>query len=168
MKYSRLDYGLSLLREIVHIIDQQLDKISYNATQVDDADSFGYFDSAEHIIGLGFVACQTYMSSVYGYLRIDKQKALSIGSLHSGGQTKVRMINHAANYWKHNNEWSPDNNSKQRKYIEEAFESVGFPVNIDYPLSGILAEIALPEDARFEAIIRMLELWRGQLQEVVN
>jgi hypothetical protein len=168
MIYTRLDYDLSLLKEIVHLIDRHLDEIIHNATQVDDAESFGYFDSAEHIIGLGFVACQTYMSSVYGYLRIDKQKALSVGPLHSSGQTKVRIINHAANYWKHNNEWSLDNNNKQKKYVEEAFESVGFPVDTDYPLSGVLAEIVFSENAGFEAIIHILELWQKQLQETAK
>ena len=165
MKLSRLDYDLSLLREIAVLLDQQREEIGQAATQVEDADSFGYCDSAEHITGLGFVACQTYMSSVYSYRRMEKPKALSVGPFHASGQTKAQIINHAANYWKHNNEWSLDNNSKQRKHIEEAFESVGFPVNTDYPLSGILAEITDPENARFEAVIRILDVWRSQLQE---
>jgi hypothetical protein len=109
-----VDFDLDLLKQLIRIIDQQLDLISEKATQVDDADSFGYFDSAEHITGFGFVACQTYMSSVYGYLKIEKQKALSIGPFHSSGQTKAHIINHAANYWKHNNEWSLKKSDKQR------------------------------------------------------
>jgi hypothetical protein len=167
MKPSRLDYELSLLREIVLFIDQHLSQIIHNSMQVEDADSFGYFDSAEHITGLGFVACQTYMSAVYGLMGIEKQKALVVGPLHASGKTKVQIINHAANYWKHNNEWTFGHNQKQMKNIEEAFDSVGFPVNTDYPLSGILAEIATPEEARFEAIIHILELWQGKLQEAV-
>ena len=158
-----VDFDLDLLKQLIRIFDRHLDFIRQKATQGDDLDSFGYFDSGEHITGLGFVACQTYMSSVYGYLRLEKQKALSVGPFHSSGKTKVQIINDAANYWKHNNEWSPEKNEKQRKYIEETFELVGSPVNTDYPLSNVLAEIASPEHAAFELIITILELWRNEL-----
>jgi hypothetical protein len=158
-----LDYDLSLLKELIRTIDQQLDQISEKSMQVDDADSFGYFDSAEHFTGLGFVACQTYLTAVYGCLKIEKQHALSMGPLHSSGQTKVQIINHAANYWKHNNEWSLDRNSAQRKIIENTFESIGFPINIEYPLSGVLTEVASPEPAAFEPVIALLEVWTNVL-----
>ncbi len=161
-----LDYDLDLLKELVRIIDQHLEKIRNDATQVDDADSLGYFDSAEHVTGLGFVACQTYMASVYGHLRIEKQMALSIGSLHASGQTKAEIINHAANYWKHNNEWFLDKSEKQRKSIENTFASIGFPVDIDYPLSGVLTEIVSPESTAFKPVIDILMLWRNELSKV--
>ncbi|HCC79693.1 MAG: hypothetical protein A2X25_08960 [Chloroflexi bacterium GWB2_49_20] len=162
-----VDFDLDLLKQLVRIIDQHLDIMCQKATQEDDLDSFGYFDSAEHITGLGFVACQTYMSSVYGYLRIEKQKALPIGPFHSSGQSIVQIINNAANYWKHNSEWSLEKTDKQRKYIEETFEMVGFPVNTDFPLCGVLTEITFPERAAFEPIISILELWRDELRKTV-
>ena len=154
---------LALLRDLIRTIDQHLDHTIQEAMLVDEADNFGYFDRTEHIIGLGFVACQTYMSSVYGYYKIKKQRALSIGPSHSGGLTKAQIINHAANYWKHNSEWLFDKNGKQRKYIEDAFESVGFPVNTDYPLSGVLTEIVFPEFAAFNPILKILESWRDEI-----
>ena len=166
MQYSILDYDLNLLQNLIHIIDQHLDHINKEALQVEDADSFGYFDNAEHIIGLGFVACQTYLSSICGYLKIDKRKALSVGPLHSSGQTKAQIINHAANYWKHNSEWSFDKNSKQKKFVEEAFELIGFPVNTDYPLSGVLTEVVFPDKAAFDPIIKILESWRDDVQKI--
>jgi hypothetical protein len=164
MKYSILDYDLSFLQNLVHIIDQHLKHINTEAAQVDDPDSLGYFDNMEQIIGLGFVACQTYLSSVYSYLKIEKKRALAVGPYHSSGQSKAQLINHAANYWKHNSEWVFDKNSKQRMFVEKAFESVGFPVNTDYPLLGILAEVALPENAAFEPVISVLEAWKDELQ----
>jgi hypothetical protein len=163
-----IDFNLDLLKQVIHIIDQHLAVVSEKATQEDDPDMFGYFDSAEHITGLGFVACQTYMSSVYGYLRIEKKNALSTGPFHSSGQTKVQIINSAANYWKHNSEWSLGKSEKQRKVIEETFDSVGFPVNTDYPLCGVLTEIVSPEYAAFEPIIATLESWRDELIKTVQ
>ncbi len=163
MRHLWLESELEILGKLIDTIDQQLDQICQESTRVDDADSFGYFDSAEHVIGLGFVACQTYMATVYGYLKIEKQKALAAGPRHSGGHTKVQIINHAANYWKHNNEWALDRTTARRQMIEKAFESVGFPVGTEYPLSGVLTEVASPEGAAFQPILQILELWKVEL-----
>ena len=165
MQYSMLDYDLNLLRDLVHVIDEHLDHILKESLQVDDPDGLGYFDNAEHVVGLGFVACQTYVSSVCGYLKIEKRKALSVGPLHPSGQTKVQIINHAANYWKHNSGWSFDKNSKQKKFVEDSFESVGFPVRIDYPLSGVLKELTFPNVVTFESIVKVLEAWKDDLHK---
>ncbi len=158
-----IDTDLELLQQLVLVLDKQLENIIAESREVEDPDGFGYYDIAEHIIGLGFVACQTYMSSVYGYLQIDKKKAISFGPVHSCGQTKMQLINHAANYWKHNNEWPHGKFDKQRKAIEEAFKDIGFPVGRDYPLSNILTEVVSPKTISFSPIIEMLELWRNEL-----
>ena len=167
MSHLILDYNLEHLRALIIFIDQQLQEVSRKSTEVDDADSFGYFDSAEHITGLGFVACQAYMTAVYGYFRIEKDKALSMGPLHASGQTKVQIINHAANYWKHNSEWSLDRSTRQREIIEKTFESVGFPVDREYPLSGVLTEVASPEVVAFKPVIAVLESWKNVLANAV-
>ena len=159
-----IDFDLDLLRQLVHIIDQHLEIMAQESVKVDDPDSFGYFDRMEHLTGFGFVACQTYITSICGSLRIEKQKALAIGPIHSSGQTKVQIINSAANYWKHNSEWILEKSERQRKRIEETFDSVGFPINSDYPLSGLLTELALPEPAAFQPIVSALEAWRDALQ----
>ena len=168
MSYSILDYDLSLLQNLIHSIDEHLEYVIKASVQVDDPDSLGYFDNAEQITGLGFVACQTYLSSVCGYLKIEKRKALSFWPFHSSGQSKVQIINHAANYWKHNSEWVFEKNSKQKEFVEEAFELVGFPINTDYPLSGVLTEVAFPDGATFKSIIKVLETWKAGLGKTIS
>jgi hypothetical protein len=42
---------------------------------------------------------------------------LQLGPKHSDGNTIVKIINDAANYWKHNNEWSLDKTPKRRELI---------------------------------------------------
>ena len=159
-----IDLDLDLLQQLVRIIDQHLELMAQESVEVDDPDSFGYFDRMEHLTGLGFVACQTYMSSICGSLRIEKQKALAIGPMHSSGQTKAQIINSAANYWKHNSEWILEKSDRQRKRIEETVDLVGFPINTDYPLSGVLTELAFPELAAFQPIVAALEAWRDELR----
>ena len=160
-----LDYDLELLKGIVRTIDQHLETINQRSTEVDDADSFGYFDQAEHALGLGFVACQTYISAICGQLGTKKQDALSFGPQHSSGQTVVQIVNHAANYWKHSDEWLLNKNHKKKKYIEIAFEAIGASVETDYPLSNVLMEITSPRKASFESLVELLIIWNEELSK---
>lgn len=157
------DYDLELLKDIVGNVDQYLETINHESMEVDDPDSFGYFDRAEHIAGLGFVACQTYIVAVCGSLGIQKRNAFSFGPQHSSGQTVVLIVNHAANYWKHNSEWFLDKNERRRKDVETAFEAVGFPVGTDYPLNGVLTEITFPQTAKFGSLVELLVNWKEDL-----
>jgi len=137
----------------VETIDKKLAEIIDRSNSVEDPDSLGYFDSAEHLTGLGFVACQAYMTAVYGVLRVEQLKALSYGPMHQRGKSIAQIVNDAANYWKHNNSWSLDKSPRQRKRIENTFNEVGFPVGTEYPLteyplSGVLTELATPYAVR--------------------
>ena len=165
MENAIIQIDLGLLKELVQLIDQQIGKICQLCSEVHDPDSLGYFDRGEHVTGLGFVACQTFMSSVCGNLGFNKKDALDIGPSHSSGNTKAQIINHAANYWKHNNEWDPSKKDKRREDIEKAFESVGFSVDLDYPLSCVLAELSLPGEVRFQSVLGALEVWIDELEK---
>ncbi len=166
IKNFLIHYDLKLLKELVQLIDQQIEKICQLCSDVDDPDSLGYFDRGLVVIGLGFVACQTFMSSVCGHLGVSKGNALAICPLHSSGNTKAQIINHAANYWKHNNEWDPSKKDKRREDIEKAFESVGFSVDLDYPLSCVLTELSLPGEARFQSVLGALDVWKDELEKI--
>ena len=153
-----------LAKELVDTIDQRIEEIIKKCNTVDDPDSLGYFDSAEHVTGLGFVVLQSYITAVYGNIGISKKIALLTGPKHEGGYTIVKIVNDAANYWKHNNEWRYDKNDKRRELIESTFEDIGFPVGIEYPLSGILTELSVPNFASFNAIFEKLQEWSNELQ----
>jgi hypothetical protein len=163
---SVCDFGLDLLVEVLTVIDSQLDTILRGWSDAVEADEFGYFDRAEHIAGLGFVACQAYMTSTYGFISVEKSKALTSGPRHKNGQTVVEIINHAANFWKHYDEWHLDKGTARRDRIIAAFESLGSPVDLDYPLSGILAELAAPQPASFKPLADKLARWRDDLRSV--
>ncbi len=160
----RLMYETDLVKDLILMIDEKLAELIERSNSIEDPDALGYFDSAEHLTGFGLVACQTYMTAAYGILGIAKKDALLVGPRHSTGSTIVSLINHGANYWKHNNEWSVSKNPSQREYTEKAFESVGFPVDLEYPLSGMLTELASPEYASFTPILHKLEDWVRELQ----
>jgi len=160
-----LDFDMDLLVHVAVALDGQLDSITQKSVKVLDADAFGFYDRAEHITGLGFVACQAYMAATYGFIRFPKKVALQVGPQHSpSGRYIADVINHAANFWKHHSEWPLCRDESRQRAIRNAFNDVGFPVDTDYPLSGILTELATPEDARFEVLANRLKLWRDTLQ----
>jgi hypothetical protein len=67
------DQYLEMLTGVLRVLDRELATILdgwQDATE--EADALGYFDRAEHITGLGFVACQAYMTATYGRRKIQK------------------------------------------------------------------------------------------------
>ncbi len=156
-----IENELETLLSLVRLLDKQLGDLSDRSVEVEDADAYGHFDTMEHLVGLAMVTAQTYVATVCGAIALEKRLALKTGPTHSGGKTKVEIINHAANYWKHNNEWSTERSDRRRRAIEEAFDSVGFPVGTDYPLSGVLTELSDPELASLEALARILTEWKA-------
>jgi hypothetical protein len=157
------DPDLDLLAELLLVIDRQLASIRSGCNDPEEADALGYFDRGEHVTGLGFVACQAYMTATRGSLCLDKSRALTVGPSHKSGQSVVAIINHAANYWKHHDEWSLDPSHANANRIREAFNDVGFPVDGHYALSNILAALVDPEPAAFKPLLATLASWRDGL-----
>jgi hypothetical protein len=153
-----------LYKELIETLNSKPEAIVDDINRVYDPEAYGYLDSAEHVTGLGFVTLQTFLTAIYGILDVEKKKALSFGPKHTDGNSVAKIVNDAANYWKHNNEWVFDKSSKRKEFIEDTFKSVGFPIDAEYPLCGILTELSAPKDASFMAIFEKLELWQKNLE----
>lgn len=151
------DFDLESLQEILHVLDTQLETINSEAANYPDADSFGTYDGVEPIIGLGFVACQQYLASTYGYLKVEKGQALLVGPAHRSGMSVAEIINHSANFWKHHEEGI-------RGTTERALQHLGFTSETDYVLSNVLADVVSPEPACFRSLVPLLEAWRDALR----
>ena len=179
-----IDTDLVFLIEILEMLDLKLGQLNIDITEAiscsADPDSLGYFDRGEYIVGIGFCACQRYMSSTYGPIGIEKSKALQLGPNHEGGLSLATIINVAANYWKHIDEWSCiefktndeenelevvmrsiENLSKQQKGTVSAIETV--TAWADYTCANILASIAPGPELKLVELIPVLKEWRSQL-----
>lgn len=159
-----IDYDLDLLTHITALLDAQLDRDCDVAAASPDPEGMGLFDRMEHLTGLGFVACQTYLASVYGSIGIPKDLALPCGPLHRPSLSVASLVNHAANLWKHQDEWALQRNTRARDRIVEAFDDLGLPALGEYPLSGCLAEICHQTEARFRSVLPFLTQWRDTLR----
>lgn len=163
MAHMWIEQEAETLLSLILVLDDQLEKLSSRSIDNEEADAFGYFDTMEHLTGLAMVAAQTYFATVCGAIRLEKRLALAEGPVHRSGKAKTEIINHAANYWKHNNEWGTERTNRRRKAIEEAFDSVGFPVGTDYPLSGVLTELCEPQFASLKVVTDILRQWKSEV-----
>ncbi len=111
------DYDLESLRELTLVLDARLDSIERSIQKYSDADMFG--DSAEAVCGLGFVACQQYLAATASWLGVEKTPALQCSPNHVCGDTIVSIVNHAANYWKHGDEWLLGKTEKQQAKTQD-------------------------------------------------
>jgi hypothetical protein len=161
-----MDINIGLLKDILQVLDKQLETLEQEAAECPDPDSFGIFDQGESTIGLGFAACQQYIAATYGRLRIPKENAIRVGPRHQSGMYTAEVVNHAANFWKHHDEWHIE--GKPNKKVVSAIEKLGFQVTDCYLLTSVLASTVNPEPCRFAPVISLLKIWRDALLVVAD
>jgi len=154
------DLELAFLEKHLSLISAQIDAVVADAKGCTDPDAFGVLDDIESLVGLGFVACQRYLTAAYGWMKITKHAALGVGPTHRSGLTIAEITNHAANYWKHQDEWRSEKKTKRQERTEAAIASVG-ALPSDYPMTQVLTE--LTGDYDFKPLLRDLAAWHNEL-----
>jgi hypothetical protein len=76
------DPDLDVLAEILLVLDRHLESIIGEWETAEECDQFGNCERAEHIMGLGFVTCQAYLTATHGFLNVQKSNAFSFGPCH--------------------------------------------------------------------------------------
>jgi hypothetical protein len=123
-----------------------------------DPDGYGLLDDAEFLTGLGFVLCQRYITSTYGF-SLDKSTALAMPPTHPGGKTIAQIVNAVANTWKHSDEWPPDEPTPRARPTIDVIETVT-PFN-EYAACSLLH--CLTGSTSLMGLLPMLEEWRDNL-----
>jgi hypothetical protein len=141
-------------------LDELLDEIHASCRRSRDPDQVGLFDEVEATAGEGFGLCQQYMAQRRGTR--PSAVAYGCGPLHAGLHT-ARIINAAANYWKHRGEWNycPDAWTQQQRATADVVMTAGGCGG--YPLSCLLASLTYQAPARFAEILPLVDEWRRAL-----
>ena len=163
-----VDLNLDFLKSAAALVDVNLELLDRESGTSPDSDAFGIYDEAEYLIGFGFVACQTYLTAMTSQstLKGKKHEAMALGPKHRTGLPMVRLVNAAANYWKHSAEWSldiPTSQTRQTKQTLEVISSLGVDTSGSYPLANILHEILAPHPARIASLLQFITQWRNTL-----
>ena len=159
-----VDWDLQFFASLSGLLDSQLEELERTAREVPDPDAWGVYDHYEEVCGIGFVACQRYLAAIYGSLAITKPKALALGQRLDCGLTVAQAVNHAANYWKHHDEWHRKKEEKRDANTKQAIEKFGVKVGRDYVLSCVLTGLT-HSPTRFKALVSLMEEWREEVRK---
>lgn len=163
-----VDPDLPLLQYKTAVLDKVLDDLEHEATISPDPDSFGVYDAIDDISGFGFVACQKYIRATFNRLasREKPLAALALGPKHERGQHLARLIWECANYWKHCDEWRPEDlirrNSRPRETLK-CIETLGVNVCHEYQVAKALREAVKPKPPRLASLLPLLIQWRDEV-----
>ena len=138
-------------------VDAELDRIDAQAVKSEDPDQFGVYDQYEHILGLGFVACQTYITSKLRGRK--KSQVLGLGPRHRCDQTFAAITNACANYWKHHDEWERASLRDDAKQTISILQAMGADVWSSYPASNTMQVLLAPHAPRFKNLSPFLKQW---------
>ena len=165
-----IDFQKGLTSQLINIIDKRIDKLYdlIENSHIDDENIESIGADIEHIVGLGFVVLQQYITVACGDFKKRKNKdVLSKGPKHKGGNTFSEIVNASANYWKHNSQWSLDKNRSHKEDIEAIFKTISItsPISVDddYPLGNILSKLSHTEKEQFNAVFKKIQEWRNEL-----
>lgn len=158
-----IDPELGLLADLYELLDQKLSDLCDRSTECTDPDASGYFDQMEYLTGFGLVALQTYLTETAAWAGLRKHQTFHLGPKTSSGVSKIAVLNAAANFWKHREEWVLEGGEKRRAAVDALFEEVGYSCDVDYPISGVLTEVLSPLEVRFSALLVPVRAWRDEL-----
>lgn len=156
------DFDLEFLVDSVEFIDRQLVRLEREIEYCPDPDGFGLFDRSEQIIGLGFVACQQYITVTRTTIGVPKDEAFNYGPKHKSDSEIVSIINAGANFWKHSSEW---NSGKKGTCTKEILIKVLGDLEQDYVLSNLFHVLLSPLPLRFDQLVPFLVGWRDEIRQ---
>lgn len=148
-----------------------------------DVDSSGLCDRVEFLAGLSFAICQKYISATMSWFNLgenkfNKDNALKLGPLYKDATTHAQIINAAANYWKHSDEWNTisftqeDNEDmfsinprEYNKLSPQAKRTIDILQKVtpwrDYMCANVLYELTKSDSLLL--LLPILTEWRGSL-----
>lgn len=157
------DPGLDLLSETYEVLDGKLEELCDDSVSCEDAESFGYYDQIEYLLGFGLIALQTYITETASCTGLRKHQTFRFGPKTPSGASKLQILNAVGNFWKHREEWVFEGDQRRKDAVDRLFEEVGYSTGIDYPISGVLAELLAPSEVRFASLLEPIVEWRDEM-----
>jgi len=162
------DTDLEQLRELLAVLDSHFAQYTEKRNQAAPPEQNVYWDRLSYVAGLGFVMCQQYINDTWRSAGLDFKTAMAIPPLYETELSVVRVINAAANYWKH---YVEDVDFPKGTLREETMKVIQ-QLNQDIE-SGCLMEVFLEhlvglQDQPFAKLSDLLVQWRGQVIATAN
>jgi hypothetical protein len=165
--WDDIDSEIDLLRADLRVRDQRLRQLE-SGINPDDPDSFVLYDNINHECGLGFVACQRYLTGVIGWYEKATQEIgrdepkktidsfLSLGPALPTKLTYASAINAAANFWKH----STANVGSIHEPTRRTIEQLGLSLTDEHVAARVFETMDV---GSFSALLPILTEWRDRV-----
>lgn len=152
---GEMDDGLHSLRRVLAALDAERLRIDQALTGV--SEECHLHEEGDDLAGLGFVACQRYLTQVASQFGVGRKVALALGPRAASGETVASLVDAAANTWKHEAEW--------KEVLDRRQEATADRLAAELPDGGwdykfLNALHGLCPDNRFATVAGLLEEWR--------
>ncbi len=175
MTLAEFDWRIDPLYDVVVGIDAALAAIGRRMHEDDWFDGLWAREHVEPVLGLGFVAAQTYAVGTWSHLNkirsssgkspIDKRACYGCDPIKVKGQvTRLELINATANYFKHHDEWTgwSDNRAAATTQI---LNRVGITEQSESPCIEA-AEVFCGSGWEFILVHEVVKEWRAHVHNV--
>jgi hypothetical protein len=157
------DFDHDILLSVSTALDAHVERVRQYAND-EEADTWDLLHDIDNTIGLGLTAAQAYLTSVSRALRMRRTDAISCGPEQVGGFTIAQIVNEAANFYKHRDEWEEEaaetRRDKRTARTIKVLTAAGLELNADYPLSGLLEKLKM---TTIRDVAYALVRWRDHL-----
>ena len=155
MDIRSVDCEREFLSGLLEALEAQMGDRAHAAITIEVA-----LDHFEFTTGLAFVACQRYITSTCGWLRVPKRTALIVGLRLNADLTYVEALNAAADYWKHADGWNNPAEAKRSSNTKRVLTLMGLNPDDVYTGQDLFGKFDVGNIRDF---IPILEKWRADL-----
>ena len=170
--WKECDYRISWISEVLSSLEAAFTSIENTGNDTPWFDGQFQIEHAEAIYGVSFVTAQVYILGVTQDMN-DIRTSLNCGPLNKivyykdsifcdqSNTPKILLVNAAANYYKHNDEWGekwPTN------HTTKILADVGITNKSEFPCFQV-AKILFGEKGawKFKNIVKLITDWRGSV-----
>lgn len=173
MHLRAIDFRKDWMRELFLALKQAFVSVEEKLNNIEWYDGIFAKEQIETILGIAFVAAQTYITGTISDIRAigvgankgNKYEMLSTGSPYvADNVTQVVLVDSIANYYKHNEEWDGWKEDNKNKRTIEILRKCGITEKTEFPCYEA-ATILWPEKDIYELgkLLEILVDWRGQV-----
>ncbi len=174
--FREIDYRIEPLRNVIVGIDAGLATIQGRLDTEEWFDGDWACEYAEPLLGLGFVAAQTYAVGTVSDLisvrmsrgkseaeNLKNYKCYAHDTFIKGDVTRIQLINASANYFKHHDEWGARwPTEKPWSYTTETLGKVGITEETEFPCIDAV-KLLCGKSWELNVLLQILKEWRAHL-----
>jgi len=176
MHLREIDWRIEPLHDVIVGICAGLAAIQKRMDAEEGFDGLSAREYAEPLLGLGFVAAQTYAVGTVSDLnrvrmsrgkskeeKLNKHKCYAHDTFIKGDVTRIQLINASANYFKHHDEWTRwPTGSDRGTHDTRTLGTVGITETTEFPCIDAV-DLLCNTSWELNELLQILKEWRAHV-----